>query len=103
MWLKAGTINSAGWLFVNSRPAGSVYSYCGTYKFDVTDLVDWMSERNKTEGTQLKIFHAICTAVAAFCTVTRTSLLKAPFLLAKCRLYCPSAVIRKLRKGPLPA
>ena len=35
-----------------------------TEQFDVTDLVDWMSERNKTEGTQLKIFHAICTAVA---------------------------------------
>ena len=39
VWLKAGAINSAGWLFVNARPAGSVYSYCGTYKFDVTDLV----------------------------------------------------------------
>ena len=39
VWLKAGTINSAGWLFVNARPAGSVYSYCGTYKFDVTDLL----------------------------------------------------------------
>ena len=39
VWLKAGAIGSAGWLFVNSRPAGSVYCYCGTYKFDVTDLV----------------------------------------------------------------
>ena len=35
-----------------------------TEQFDVTDLVDWMSERNRTEGTNLKIFHAICTAVA---------------------------------------
>ena len=35
-----------------------------TEQFDVTDLVAWMAERNKNEGTQLKIFHAICTAVA---------------------------------------
>lgn len=34
-----------------------------TEQFDVTDLVAWMAERNKNEGTQLKIFHAICTAV----------------------------------------
>ena len=39
VWLKTGMIGSGGWLFVNGRPAGSVYCYCGSYKFDVTDLV----------------------------------------------------------------
>jgi len=35
-----------------------------TEQFDVTDLVKYMKERNEKEGTNLKIFHAICTAVA---------------------------------------
>ncbi len=35
-----------------------------TEQFDVTDLVKYMAERNEKEGTSLKIFHAICTAVA---------------------------------------
>lgn len=35
-----------------------------TEQFDVTDLVQYMKERNEKEGTKLKIFHAICTAVA---------------------------------------
>ena len=35
-----------------------------TEQFDVTDLVKYMAERNEKDGTNLKIFHAICTAVA---------------------------------------
>jgi len=35
-----------------------------TDQFDVTDLVKYMADRNEKEGTNLKIFHAICTAVA---------------------------------------
>lgn len=35
-----------------------------TEQFDVTDLVKYMAEKNEKEGTNLKIFHAICTAVA---------------------------------------
>lgn len=35
-----------------------------TEQFDVTDLVKYMADRNEKEGTNLKIFHAICTAVA---------------------------------------
>lgn len=35
-----------------------------TEQFDVTDLVKYMAERNEKEGTNLKIFHAICTATA---------------------------------------
>ena len=35
-----------------------------TEQFDVTELVKYMADRNEKEGTNLKIFHAICTAVA---------------------------------------
>lgn len=35
-----------------------------TEQFDVTDLVAYMKKRNEEEGTNIKIFHAICTAVA---------------------------------------
>lgn len=35
-----------------------------TQQFDVTDLMKYMAERNEKEGTNLKIFHAICTAVS---------------------------------------
>ena len=35
-----------------------------TEQFDVTELMKYMKERNEKEGTNLKIFHAICTAVA---------------------------------------
>lgn len=33
-------------------------------KFDVTDLMAYIKERNEKEGTNLKLFHAICTAAA---------------------------------------
>lgn len=32
--------------------------------FDVTDLCRYMKERNTAEGTNLKLFHAFCTALA---------------------------------------
>ena len=32
--------------------------------FDITDLNAYMKRRNEEEGTNLKLFHAICTAVA---------------------------------------
>ena len=35
-----------------------------TETFDVTDLCAYMARRNKEEGTNLKLFHAFCTAVA---------------------------------------
>ena len=35
-----------------------------TEQFDVTDLMEYMAKRNEKNGTDLKIFHAICTAVA---------------------------------------
>ncbi|MDO5436384.1 MAG: 2-oxo acid dehydrogenase subunit E2 [Clostridia bacterium] len=33
-------------------------------KFDVTDLVAYMKKHNEEDGTNLKLFHAICTAAA---------------------------------------
>ncbi len=35
-----------------------------TEQFDITDLNKYLSERNAAEGTNLKLFHAICTSVA---------------------------------------
>ena len=35
-----------------------------TEQFDVTDLMAYMKDRNEKEGTELKIFHAVCTAIA---------------------------------------
>ena len=35
-----------------------------TEQFDVTDLMAYMKERNEKEGTELKIFHAVSTAIA---------------------------------------
>ena len=35
-----------------------------TETFDVTDLCAYMARRNREEGTNLKLFHAFCTAVA---------------------------------------
>ncbi|MBQ8074698.1 MAG: hypothetical protein IJ237_01815 [Oscillospiraceae bacterium] len=35
-----------------------------TETFDVTDLCAYLSRRNAEEGTNLKLFHAFCTAVA---------------------------------------
>ena len=32
--------------------------------FDVTELMDYLRRRNETEGKQLKLFHAVCTAAA---------------------------------------
>ena len=37
---------------------------CSTETFDVTELCAYLKRRNETEGTNLKLFHAFCTAVA---------------------------------------
>ncbi|MBR4928607.1 MAG: hypothetical protein IKZ63_03805 [Oscillospiraceae bacterium] len=33
-------------------------------EIDVTDLLDWMKKENEENGTNYKIFHAVCTAIA---------------------------------------
>ena len=39
VWLKVGGVKSKGWFWVNDHQVALVDSYCGTYKYDVTDLV----------------------------------------------------------------
>ncbi len=39
VWLKIGGVRSQGWFWVNTTPVAWVDHYCGTYKYDVTDLV----------------------------------------------------------------
>lgn len=39
IWLKIGGVNAQGWFFVNGTYVGHLHSYCGTYKFNITDFV----------------------------------------------------------------
>ena len=39
IWLKIGGVRSQGWFWVNRTPVAWVDNYCGTYKYDITDLV----------------------------------------------------------------
>lgn len=39
VWLKVGGVRSQGWFWVNQTPVAWVDSYCGSYKYDITDLV----------------------------------------------------------------
>lgn len=39
VWLKVGGVRSQGWFWVNKTPVAWVDNYCGTYKYDITDLV----------------------------------------------------------------
>lgn len=39
IWLKIGGVRSQGWFWVNQTPVAMVDNYCGTYKYDITDLV----------------------------------------------------------------
>ncbi|MEO6350254.1 MAG: sugar-binding domain-containing protein, partial [Candidatus Limnocylindrales bacterium] len=39
IWLKIGGVNSQGWFWINGQSVGHLNAYCGTFKFDVTDLV----------------------------------------------------------------
>lgn len=40
VWLKIGGVRSQGWFWVNQTPVAWVDNYCGTYKYDITDLVE---------------------------------------------------------------
>jgi hypothetical protein len=44
VWLKIGGVRAQGWFWVGGRPAAHVDNYCGSYKYDVTDLVTPGSE-----------------------------------------------------------
>ena len=39
IWLKTGIVGTEGWFWVNGRPAADVQLYCGTVKYEVTDMV----------------------------------------------------------------
>lgn len=39
VWLKVGGVRSQGWFWVNGKTVAWVDNYCGTYKYDITDLV----------------------------------------------------------------
>lgn len=39
VWLKVGGVRSQGWFWVNQTPVAWIDNYCGTYKYDITDLV----------------------------------------------------------------
>ncbi len=39
IWLKVGGAKSQGWFYVDGKPVACVDNFCGTYKYDVTDLV----------------------------------------------------------------
>ena len=39
IWLKIGGVKSCGWFWVNDRQVALVDNYCGTYKYEITDLV----------------------------------------------------------------
>ena len=40
IWLKIGGLNSQGWFWINGRYVGHDMSYCGSWKYNITDLVE---------------------------------------------------------------
>ena len=40
IWLKVGGVKSVGWFWVNDVQVAHVGNYCGTEKYDITDLVE---------------------------------------------------------------
>ncbi len=39
VWLKVGGVRAQGWFWVNGVPVARAFSYCGAYKYEITDLV----------------------------------------------------------------
>ena len=39
VWLKIGGVRTEAWIWVNKQRVAHINTYCGTYKYDVTDLV----------------------------------------------------------------
>lgn len=38
IWLKVGGAKSQGWFYVDGKPVACVDNFCGTYKYEITDL-----------------------------------------------------------------
>ena len=56
IWLKVGDVTSQGWFWINGTQVAWVESYCGTYKYEITDLVK--------PGATAKIVVQVSNAVA---------------------------------------
>ena len=39
IWLKVGGVRTEGWFWVNQQRVAHLNTYCGSYKYDITDLV----------------------------------------------------------------
>lgn len=39
IWLKVGGVRTEAWFWVNKQRVGHLNTYCGSYKYDITDLV----------------------------------------------------------------
>jgi beta-galactosidase len=39
VWLKIGGVRTEAWFWVNQQRVGHINTYCGAYKYDITDLV----------------------------------------------------------------
>jgi hypothetical protein len=63
IWLKIGGVRSQGCFWVNNRPVAWVDTYCGTYKYDITDLarrhaaVVWRKSTAQTQPQRPVQFH----------------------------------------------
>jgi len=55
VWLKIGGVRSQGWFWVNGKTVAWVDNYCGTYKYDITDLIE--------AGTQAVVVAAVNNAI----------------------------------------
>ncbi len=56
IWLKIGDVTSQGWFWVNGTQVAWAENYCGTYKYEITDLVK--------PGAEAKFVIQISNAVA---------------------------------------
>ncbi len=55
VWLKVGGVRSQGWFWVNGKTVAWVDTYCGSYKYDITDLVQ--------AGTQAVVVAAVNNSI----------------------------------------
>jgi len=39
IWLKVGGVRTEAWFWVNKKRVGHINTYCGSYKYDITELV----------------------------------------------------------------
>ena len=40
IWIKFGGVKAVGWVWVNGHQVALIHNYCGTEKFEITDLVE---------------------------------------------------------------